>query len=63
VYAVLGPKLDTEMAKLERIITAELPRINTALKAAGQAEVARSKIEPSGGVERPQEMIPPDDGQ
>ena len=63
VYAVLGPKLDTEMAKLERIIGAELPRINAALKVAGHAEVVRSKIEPPGGPERPQEMIPPDDGQ
>jgi photosystem II stability/assembly factor-like uncharacterized protein len=46
VYTVLGGKLDGEIATLERTIATELPKINAMLKAAGVAEIVRSKVEP-----------------
>ena len=45
VWAVLAPKTDGELAKLEGVIGANLPRVNALLKAAGQAEIVRSKTE------------------
>jgi photosystem II stability/assembly factor-like uncharacterized protein len=45
VWAVLAPKTDAELARLERIITTQLPKVNALLKAAGQAEIVRSKTE------------------
>jgi photosystem II stability/assembly factor-like uncharacterized protein len=45
VYTVLGGKLDGEIAKLERTIATELPKLNAMLKAAGVAEIVRSKVE------------------
>jgi hypothetical protein len=46
VYAVLGAKLDKEIARLNRIIAADLPKLNAMLKSAGKAEIVRSKVEP-----------------
>ena len=48
VYNVLGPKLDVQQARLERIIATDLPKVNAALKAAGQPEIKRSKKEVGG---------------
>ena len=48
VYGVLGPKLDVQIARMERIIAADLPKVNAALKAAGQPEIKRSKVEVGG---------------
>jgi len=45
VYTVLGGKLDGELAKLERVIAAELPKLNAMLKGAGVPEIVRSKRE------------------
>jgi hypothetical protein len=45
VYTVLGGKLDGEIAKLERVIATELPKLNAMLKAAGVPEIARNKRE------------------
>jgi hypothetical protein len=58
VYQVLGPKLDREVARLERIITTELPRVNAMLKSAGLPEITRSKVEPPAAG-RPQPAIVP----
>jgi photosystem II stability/assembly factor-like uncharacterized protein len=46
VYAVLGPKLDKEIARMNRIIASELPKVNAMLKSAGKSEIVRSKVEP-----------------
>jgi hypothetical protein len=43
VWAVLAPKTDGELARLERVITTPLPKVNVLLKAAGQPEIVRSK--------------------
>ncbi|WP_439643438.1 hypothetical protein, partial [Gemmatimonas sp.] len=51
VWNVLAPKTDGELARLERVITTQLPKINALLKAAGQAEIVRSKTE--GPAPRP----------
>jgi len=48
VYNVLGPKLDVEIARMERIITTDLPKVNAMLKAAGLPEIKRSKVEVGG---------------
>ena len=48
VYGKLGPKLDLQAARLERIISADLPKVNAALKAAGQPQITRSKKEAGG---------------
>ncbi len=48
VYNVLGPKLDAQIARMERIINADLPKVNAALKAAGLPEIKRSKVEVGG---------------
>ena len=48
VYNVLGPKLDVQVARMERIINADLPKVNAALKAAGVPEIKRSKVELGG---------------
>ncbi|MEP6781435.1 MAG: glycosyl hydrolase, partial [Gemmatimonadaceae bacterium] len=53
VYAVLGPKLDAEIARLERVIAADLPKVNAMLKKAGQPEIVRSKVEPPLNVPKP----------
>ena len=45
VYGVLGPKLDLQVARMERIIATDLPKVNAALKAAGQPQITRSKVE------------------
>jgi hypothetical protein len=45
VWAVLGPKTDAELTKMETAITTNLPKINAKLKAAGQKEITRSKTE------------------
>ena len=45
VYTVLGPKLDAEIARLERVIAADLPKVNAMLKSAGLSEIVRSKVE------------------
>ena len=59
VYAVLGGKLDKEIARLERIIAADLPKVNAMLKSAGKPEIVRSKVEPPGGPARPVQPIVP----
>ena len=46
VYGVLGPKLTVEMTRLERIITADLTKVNAMLKAAGVPPIVRTKVEP-----------------
>jgi photosystem II stability/assembly factor-like uncharacterized protein len=46
VYNVLGAKLTTQTTKLNRVIGADLPKVNAMLKAAGLAEIIRSKNEP-----------------
>lgn len=51
VWNVLAPKTDGELARLERTITTQLPKINALLKAAGQPEIVRSKTE--GPAPRP----------
>jgi len=45
VWGVLAPKTDGELAKMERVITTNLPKVNAKLKAAGQKEIVRSKTE------------------
>jgi photosystem II stability/assembly factor-like uncharacterized protein len=50
VWQVLGTKTDAELAKLETVITTNLPKINAKLKAAGQKEITRSKNEPATPV-------------
>ena len=52
VYGVLNPKLQSELVRLNRIINADLPKVNAALKAAGLPEIVRSKEEAPVG-ERP----------
>jgi hypothetical protein len=59
VFAVLNPKLTTELTRTERIITADLARINAMLKAAGVPEIKRSKIEPPGPSGPPQATVVP----
>jgi hypothetical protein len=58
VYNVLGPKLDVEIARLERIIAADLPKVNAALKAAGLPLITRSKIEVGGSGPAPAAFVP-----
>ncbi|HEU4786845.1 MAG TPA: glycosyl hydrolase, partial [Gemmatimonadaceae bacterium] len=50
VFAVLDPKLQTELARYKRVMDANLAKINAALKAAGQAEIVPSTAEPPGAV-------------
>ncbi|MEY5032212.1 MAG: hypothetical protein RL354_1243, partial [Planctomycetota bacterium] len=45
VWTVLAPKTDGELAKMERVITTTLPKVNAKLKAAGVPEIRRSKKE------------------
>ena len=51
VWNVLAPKTDGELTNLERVITTNLPKVNALLKAAGQPEITRSKVE--GAAPRP----------
>ena len=60
VLAVLNPKLDLQMARMERIIAADLPKINAMLKAAGLPEITRNKIE-KGGPGAAQPVFVPDE--
>jgi photosystem II stability/assembly factor-like uncharacterized protein len=53
VYAVLGPKLDKEIARMNRVIASELPKVNAMLKSAGKSEIVRSKVEPPAPPGRP----------
>ena len=46
VYAVLAPRLDAELLRLRRVMDANLPKANTALKAAGQPEIVPTTVEP-----------------
>ena len=46
VYTVLDGKLTKETVRLDRIIAADLPRLNAMLKAAGLPEITRNKVEP-----------------
>jgi hypothetical protein len=59
VYAVLGTKLDKEIARLNRIIAADLPKVNAMLKSAGKAEIVRSKVEPPAPPGRPPVPVVP----
>jgi hypothetical protein len=45
VYGVLIPQLDREIARLDRAIGSQLPRVNAALRAAGQPEIVPSTDE------------------
>jgi len=45
VYAILAPKVAAQMARLKFITGTMLPRVNTALKAAGQAEIVPTTVE------------------
>ena len=49
VWAVLAPKLDVQIARMEKIIASELPKVNAALKAAGQTAITRNKKETGTG--------------
>jgi photosystem II stability/assembly factor-like uncharacterized protein len=60
VFAVLNPKLETELVRLNRIITTDLPKVNAALKAAGLPEIVRSKVE-GPSTESPRADFVPDD--
>ena len=60
MLAVLNPKLDLQMARMERIIAADLPKINAMLKAAGLPEITRNKIE-KGGPGAAQPVFVPDE--
>ncbi len=60
VFNVLSPKLTGELTKLERIILRDLPMVNAALKAAGQPEIGRSKVEPPGAPARPTAAFVPE---
>ena len=62
VYGVLGPKLDVQQARLERIIATDLPKVNAMLKAAGQPEIKRSKKE-AGGSGPAQAAFVPTEGE
>jgi photosystem II stability/assembly factor-like uncharacterized protein len=59
VFNVLRPKLEAELARLERVIAADLPWINQQLAAAGQPAVVRSTVEPPGGPAPVPEAPPP----
>ena len=50
VFTVLDPKLQTELARYRRVLDANLPKINAALKAAGQAEIVPSTAEAKEAV-------------
>ena len=52
VFGVLNPKLVVQEQRLERIITTQLPKVNALLKAAGQPEIGRSKVEPPAAPEK-----------
>jgi hypothetical protein len=52
VFGVLNPKLVAQEQRLERIIKAHLPQLNAMLKAAGQPEIGRSKVEPPAAPEK-----------
>ena len=47
---MLDPRLQTELARYKRVMDANLPKINAALKAAGQAEIVPSTAEPPAAV-------------
>ena len=59
MLAVLNPKLDVQMARKERIIAADLPKLNAMLKAAGVPEITRSTVE-KGGPGAAQPVFVPD---
>jgi hypothetical protein len=44
-FGVLKPLLSTELARMERVIEADLPRVNAMLRTAGQPEIVCSKAE------------------
>jgi hypothetical protein len=50
VFAVLDPKLQTELARYKRVLDTNLPKINAALKAAGQPEIIPSTAEAKEAV-------------
>jgi hypothetical protein len=45
VYNTLIPQLDRQLARMKRAMDSQLPRVNAALKAAGQAEIVPSTDE------------------
>jgi len=48
VYDTLIPQLDRQMARLKRAMDTQLPRVNAALKAAGETEIVPSTEELGG---------------
>jgi photosystem II stability/assembly factor-like uncharacterized protein len=50
VFAVLDPKLQADLARYKRVMDTNLPKINAALKAAGQPEIVPSTAEPPAKV-------------
>ncbi len=46
VYTALEPKLEADLARYQHVLDANLPKINAALKAAGQPEIVPSTEEP-----------------
>jgi photosystem II stability/assembly factor-like uncharacterized protein len=60
VFGVLNPLLSTELARLERVIEADLPRVNAMLRAAGQPEIVRSKVEAPVATPAPPPVPVPD---
>ena len=60
MLAVLNPKLDVQMARMERVIATNLPKINAMLKAAGLPEIVRSTVE-KGGAGAPAAVFVPDE--
>jgi hypothetical protein len=61
VFEVLNGKLNGELARLERIINADLPRINAALRAAGVPEITRSKVELPASTKAGEGFVPDED--
>ena len=47
VYNTLLPKFNVQMARLKYVTDVMLPRVNRALKAAGQTEIVPTTVEPA----------------
>ena len=50
MFSVLDPKLQADLARYRRVMDSNLPKINAALKAAGQTEIVPSTAEPPAKV-------------
>ena len=61
VYNTLVPQLDRELARLKRAMDTQLPKVNAALRAAGQTEIVPGTEELGGPAPPPAPAVPPDD--